>query len=153
MAEWRTINHSLPWAGLLCLLWLSVLLCSCAAPSMSGSPEAEIDARVASPDLLTDKSKDETVVAPAPEIVQGEGSTADVDTSAAVADTSQKGLFNANMAIIGGGSAFGGLAGVALWLRWARKTSEARTNAQTERMKMLTDVIKAMIDRPNPQSK
>ena len=106
----------------------------------------ELAAKIDEIALLADKSTTVSSVAPAPEITQGEGSTADVDTSTAVADTSQKGLFNANLAIIGG-SGITGFVGLALWLRWARQTSETRTNAQTERMRRLIEVIRAMVDK------
>ncbi len=128
-----------------CVAWPAG--CSLASPSVAGSPGAQTDARTASPDLLADKSKDQTAVASKHTVTQGQASTAEIDTATSVTEADQKGVFNASLAIIGGSGAAGitGIGGIALWLRWARKTGEARTNAQTRRIKMLVDLLREVL--------
>ncbi len=121
--------------------------CSLASPSVSAGPGAQTDARTASPDILADKSSDQTAFASRPSVTQGRASNTDIDTATSVTEADQKGVFNASLAIIGGSGAAGitGIGGIALWLRWARKTGEARTNAQTRRIKMLVDLLKEVL--------
>lgn len=121
--------------------------CSLASPTFSGGPQSEIDARMASPDLLADKSRDETAVPTRQTVNLAQGASARLDTDTTVTKSNQRGVFNTSLAIIGGGSAAGisGLAGIALWLRWARKTGQTRSDAQTLRIKMLVELMREVI--------
>ena len=130
--------------------------CAAISPSIGqkAGGDASVDARVASPELLADKSKDETDVTARQGVIQGDQATAAFDTNTTITKTDQKGVFNTSLAIIGGGSAAGvsGVGGIALWLRWARKTSKARTDAQTLRIKMLVDLLRDVIRRAGRSS-